>query len=440
MPALAPPPAPAKTPSAQPPSNSVPAPKPAGGSPAPGSPPPAPPPEKPPQDYLGDITSDLADLDAAGEAELRGTTPKRGTDGKFTKPEDQPQPEPEKAPELERPVAEPEKPADEPKPGTMRALGKAHDAKVKEINEVLRPKIQSLESKVQEYEKTITELRTKQPDLKPVQEKMAAVEKENAALREEIRFANYKKHPEFTEKYEKPYNEAWARAVHEISQLPIETEDGTVRRANEKDILSLANAPLDQLDIRAEKEFGRSSARVIRHIEKIKDLAEAQDKALEDAKKGSTEFESKRTLEKQTQDAEISKTYSETSTELVKKYPKWFAPDEADPAGNELLRKGFDYSAGVFENTPVLVNGETRPLTAVEKVKRLAVIKAKAANHDRLVSRLKSRDARIAELETELKGYTESEPPAGTAGDKPSGTKPGGFMDDVEAELRKLDK
>lgn len=439
MPALAPPPAPAKPSSAQP-SPNPPAPKPAGGhSPAPGSPPP-PPIEKAPQDYLGDITSDLQELSDDGDAKLSGTTPRRGADGKFTKPDDQPKPEPKEAPELDKPTTELEKPADEPKPGTMRALGKAHDAKVKEINEVLRPKIQSLESKVQEYEKTITELRTKQPDLKPVQEKMAAVEKENAALREEIRFANYKKHPEFTEKYEKPYNEAWARAVHEISQLPIETEDGTVRRANEKDILSLANAPLDQLDIRAEKEFGRSSARVIRHIEKIKDLAEAQDKALEDARKGSTEFESKRTMEKQTQDAEIAKTYAETGAELVKKYPKWFAPDEADPAGNELLKKGFDYSSGVFENTPVQVNGETRPLTAVEKVKRLAVIKAKAANHDRLVSRLKSKGARIAELESELKGFTDSEPPTDEAGDKPGGAKPGGFMEDIRSELSKLDR
>ncbi len=122
------------------------------------------------------------------------------------------------------------------------------------------------------------------------------------------------------------------------------------------------------------------------------------------------------------------------------KYPKWFAPDEADPQGNELLKKGFDYTATVFDNKPDTINGENRPLTPVEKVKRLAVIKAKAANHDRLVARLKAEQKARAEAESKVAEYESSEPPTDDAG-SPSRTRNGGdFMSDVEAEIRKLDR
>lgn len=433
----APPPAPAKTPSPSP----APAPKPAG-SPVPASGRPSPPvvdTEKVMTDYLGDIGSELEGLDATEEASKKEATKQRDEKGKFVKPEETKE-EPQKKEETEVPEQSEkvEKP-EEPKPGTMRALGKAYDEQKKRINDELQPKIQSLTSKVSEYERTIEELKKSAPDLRPVQERMQAIEKENAALREEIRFVNYKKHPEFTEKYEKPYNEAWSKAVSEVTQLNLEMEDGTTRKATANDLLALANAPLDQLDDLANKWFPRSSARVVRHVEKIRDLAEAQDKALEDAKKGAVEFDSRRTVEQQARDAEIAKTYQDSTAELVKKYPKWFDKDETDPAGNEILQKGFEYASGVFENTPVTINGQTRPLTPVEKVRRLAVIKAKAANHDRLASRLKARDARIAELEAKLAEFEKSEPPTDDAG-SPSTSKNGFGIDEIEAELRKLDR
>lgn len=408
-------------------------PKPAGSpSPAPGrTDPPAPITEKPASEYLSDIENDLTDIDQADEAAKRGDpAPKRGPDGKFVKPGDKPDPEPEAEPD--KPPVEPEKHVDEPKPGTMRALGKAYDQLKKERDEVLQPKLQSLSSKVEQYEKELTALKTQQPDLKPMQDKFAAIQKENEALREEIRFVNYRKHPEFAEKYEKPYTEAWNKAVSEVTQLSMEMEDGTVRKATANDLLALANAPLDQLDDLAGKWFPRSSARVIRHVEKIRDLAEAQDKALETAKKGATEFETKRAEEMQKQNGTFQQAFTGATAELTKKYAKYFAPDEADPAGNELLKKGFDYADTVF--TP---NGTA--LTPEQKAGRLAVIRAKAANHDRLVSRLKARDARIAELEADLKAFENSEPST-TEGGEPGRVGTKDWQQEVEDELKKLDK
>lgn len=428
MPAIAAPPAPSKPAS------------------APAAPPATPPPSKPttqsaalapapeprePAGYMDDIESGLNDLDNAGQPD---GAPKRDASGRFIKPGEKPDaPEPVVDPKLEPdPKVEPDKAPEEPKPGTMRALGKAYDQLKKERDEVFQPKLQSLTAKVSEYEKELTQLRTQKPDLKPIQDQLAAIQKENAELREVVRFTDYRKSPEFADKYEKPYTEAWNKAVHEVTQLTMESEDGTVRKATPNDLLALANAPLDQLDDLANKWFPRSSARVIRHVEKIRDLADAQDKALEEAKKGATEFQSKQAEQAQKQNGAFTQAYAGANEELTKKYPKWFAPDDTDPDGNEILKKGFDYADTVF--SPTGAN-----LTPEQRAGRLAVVRAKAANHDRLAARIKARDNRIAELEKDLAEYEKSGPSTDGA-HSPELVKTGNWQDDVEAELRKMDR
>lgn len=422
----APPPTPTK------PSTPSPSPTPA---PAGGSSPPAPGPLEPsPENYLGDIGSELNDLDVADEASKKKPAPEtkpRDDTGKFTpKPEDKPKPESKPKDDPEAPET-PEATEDKPKPSNIRALGKAYDELKKERDQVYRPKLQSLEAKTKEYEKTIEQLKAQQPDVKPFQEKLSAYEKELNQLREIVRFADYKKSPEFVDKYQKPYEEAWSKAVSEVTQLSLEMEDGTSRKATANDLLALANAPLDQLDDLALKWFPRSSARVIRHVEKIRDLAESQDKALEEAKKGAAGFQEKQSQAAVQASEEFSKAYTGATTEITQKYPKYFAPDETDPKGNELLKKGFEYADSVF-------SPKGAQLTPQQKAGRLAVIRAKAANHDRLVSKVKAFNERIAELESKLAQYEESEPPTDEAG-QPS--RAAGISADAwEAELRKLDR
>ncbi len=377
--------------------------------------------------------AELSELDQADQP--KRPTPPQDAKGKFVKQPPKEQEKPQEAPKDEKPPeapVEPEKPVEEPRPGSMRALGKAYDELKKEANEVLRPQLQSLSAKTKEYESTIEQLKKSQPDLKPFQEKLAAIEKENQQLREVVRFTDYRKSPEFTEKYEKPYNEAWAKAVGEVTQLNVAMEDGTFRKATSNDLLALANAPLDQLDDLAAQWFPKSSPRVIRHVEKIRELAEAQDKALEEAKKGAGDFANKRNEEAQKQGLAFQQAYTGADTELKTKYPKWFAPDDTDPKGNELLKKGYDYADTVFSP-----NGN---LTPEQRAGRLAVIRAKAANHDRLVSKVKSLTQEMADLQSKLSQFEESEPPTDKAGESSRTNGAHDWMAEDEAELRKLDQ
>jgi hypothetical protein len=392
--------------------------------------------EPSPETYLADDMAELSELDSSNAGVVKRETPPQDAKGKFVKRPEQATEQPKDAPEAEKApetTTVPEKPVEEEKPTNMRALGKIHDALVKKVNGELQPKLQSLEAKTKEYERTIEQLKSSAPDLKPFQEKLTAIEQENAKLREIVRFTDYRKSPEFTDKYEKPYNEAWAKAVSEVTQLNMVMEDGTSRKATANDLLALANAPLDSLDDLAAQWFPKSSPRVIRHVEKIRDLAEAQDKALEEAKKGAGDYATKQQAETQKQGLVFKQAYDGANTELTTKYPKWFAPDETDPKGNELLKKGYEYADTVFANNATL--------TPEQRAGRLAVIRAKAANHDRLVSKVKSMSAELADLQSKLAQFEDSEPPEDpntAAASKKSGAMDWAAQD--EAELRKLDR
>lgn len=323
-----------------------------------------------------------------------------------------------------------------PKPGervlTDTEVGKMRTSELRPHYDAAKAKIKELEPQVYSLKKELEEARSKAPDVKPFEEKMSALEKENNSLKEEIQYVNFQKHPDFVTKYKQPYEEAWTKAVGEVTQLSLSTEDGQSRKATANDLLSLANAPLDQIDELADKWFGKAAPRVIRHVEKIRDLAESQDKVLEEAKKHAGEHEKQIGEHTKKQSEAIGMAYSSTQKELATKYPKYFSPDPEDKPGNELLEKGFAYADSVFSPNA------NQNLTPEQRVKRLAIIRAKSANHDRLVTRLKNASQRIADLESDLKEYEASSPTTDRGGQPLSGDK--NYMDSAMDELDSLNK
>ncbi len=391
--------------------------------------------EPAPESYLGDLGPEFQEMDAADVAAKRGEeTPKRGADGKFTKP-------PVEAPKAQQDKPKEEKgaetPPEEPKPeekklGPFATVRKAKEALEKERDEVLRPKIQQLEAKVTEYERTVNELKTKAPDLGPVQQKLAAIEKENAALRDEIRFANYQKHPEYIEKYQKPLNDAWSSLMTDLNGFELELEGGGTRAITVTDITKLAELNLKQRGDVAREWFGDAAGTILGHVRNISELSRKNEAALEEAKKGAGEHAKKTSEQMNAQNAEFYNTLTAANTELVQKYSKWFAPIEGDAAGNEVLKKGFDFVDSVF-------GADGMKLTPKQRAGRLAVIRAKAAAHDRLAYLMKSKDARIAELEESLAEYEDSIPPTEHGGD-PSLVTTDDYNTQDEAELRRMDR
>lgn len=411
-PSATPPPAPSATP-----------------SPAP-EPTPAPPPpaqqagEKSPADYMADIEADLGQLDSPPaqpkpDAKVKGKGVAAPAAPKEPAPVDKP--------------TEPAPPAEPPKPVRAAELRTAYETLKKEANDVLRPTIQRLESKIKELESRPA------PDAKPMAEKLAAIEKRNQELEERIKFVDFTKSAEFREKHERPFNEAWARAVQDFSQLHVKVADGeddlgepkfSVRQASADDLLMLANLPLSEMDSKATELFGASAPRVIRHVEKIRELWSSKQAALENA----TKLASQADVERTEQRNRTLAMWNEENKSLATKYPGMFAPDSTDPDGNKLLEKGFAQADRLFAPT-----AETQPKTAEEAVRLHALIRHKAANHDRLVLRLKRMKAELEEARKSLEEYEKSEPLAGKGGEggRSASKDP---MQVIEDELRAMDR
>jgi glutamyl/glutaminyl-tRNA synthetase len=189
------------------------------------------------------------------------------------------------------------------------------------------------------------------------------------------------------------------------------------------------------MDDEADAMFGKSAGRVIRHVEKVRDLAIAQQEALDNAAKNA---ETRRTEKANTEKLNSTKgkeMFQSEHKRLQEKYPKFFAKDETDPEGNQLLEKGIAMADRIFLRTP-----ENTPKSAEEAVRLHALAYNKIANHDRLARKFKLARERIAELEKSLKEFEASEPGAGRAGEAGRSGRPADPMSEANAELDSLDK
>jgi hypothetical protein len=340
--------------------------------------------------------------------------------------------------EVVPPTKPDDKAPDQPtKPVKAAELRVAYDNLKKEKREVLEPKIQSLEAKIKELE-------SRQPeDTAPIVEKMTAIEKRNAELEQHIQFVDYQKSKEFTEKYQQPYTEAWTKAVADFGQLTVRVPGEvdaatgepsfTTRAATADDLLYLANLPLSQMDDQAEAMFGKSAARVIRHVERVRELSDAQNKALAEAKNKGGEWVKTRQIQMQQQAQAHQKLWTDYNKQIAERFPKMFAPEEGDTEGNELLVKGFAQADRLFAPTK-----DSAFKTPEERIQFHAMLRNKIANHDRLAKRLKTTQAELAEAKEALAAYEQSEPPAGKGGAARPAAKT--FEQEVDEEIRKLDR
>lgn len=239
-------------------------------------------------------------------------------------------------------------------------------------------------------------------DYETISKRAQQAEERAKKYEEEIKYLDYSKSEEFQEKYQKPYLDAWAKAEREITQLNVTDAEGNVRKATVQDFLALANMPAGDSDVAAESWFGKSAQRVLRHVDKMRDLSEAQQKALDDARKTGSE--------RMTQQSEASKMAREEASQLWSEHVQaddekheFLKPKEEDNEWNEKLEK-----ARSFVEETIKGNAADPKLT---KEQRAELIRKKTALRGRAIgftmrgleiARLKSqialKDAEIAEI------------------------------------------
>lgn len=361
--------------------------------------------------------------DTAVEADLTSPDPLRTAKPKVAppepskppaKPQDAPPPKPEATDELEgdeptapveEPATEPEPKPEESKPGETKPEGK-----LKSPWKLL----DQFKERLKAVEQENLALRAKVPDEKTagtLTKRLEAAEKRAAELEDEIRYVSYAKSQEFVDKYQKPYEEAWTKANAELSELDVLSEDGTAtRKATAQDLLALANMPLGEARKIANQMFGDAADDVMAHRRRVRELSDAQGKALEDARKSGAERQQQAQAMAKTLADEVSRHWQRFNAEDAEKYD-FLKPKDEDGEWNERLEKATILVDKAFAESP-----HDPRLTAEQRaaiVRRHAAVRSRAIAYSSLKLENKRLRDQLAAKDKELAGFAASAPNGG---------------------------
>lgn len=221
-------------------------------------------------------------------------------------------------------------------------------------------------------------------------------------LADEIRYVDYTKSDEFKEKYAQPYDRAWAKAVADVKELVVTLADGSTREATANDMLEISNMPLGKARQVANEMFGDAADDVMAHRRVIRDLAEAQSKALEEAKKTGSSRMQEKTAAQERAVKETHELFDTYTKEDASKY-EFLKEKEGDEEWNSKLSSALKFTNEAFTGNP-----HDPKLTREERaamVRRHAALKGRAIGFtmmkleaQRLKAQLAERDKTIAEL------------------------------------------
>ncbi len=264
----------------------------------------------------------------------------------------------------------------------------------------------------------------------------AEIEKRNAELEEEIRYHNFAKSKEFSEKYEQPWKDGWADATNTISQLNMTLDDGSTRKATAQDLLAIYQLPMDQLDDTAERLFGKSARRVINHVEKLQDMSRAQAKALDNARKTATERGEKATASQQAAQREAAETWNRFNTDISSKL-EILKPKEGDDEWNGKLTAATKLVDESFAHDPT--DPSLAPEQRADIIKKRVALRNRAIAYSPLVLEVKRLRAQLKERDDKLAAYANTAPNGGNATPGTSATeKPG--MTPMDRAMQRLEK
>jgi hypothetical protein len=282
------------------------------------------------------------------------------------------------------------------------------------------------------------------PDkVKEIEEKAAKLQADYQKAQEELRYRAYEKSDEFAEKYQKPYMAAWQRWMGELGELTVtDVDTGTERPLDPKDILELVNMPLQKAREHADTVFGSFADDVMSARKEIRGLFEAQNKALQDARKAGDEWQKQQVEQHKAQQqklgTEITEHWKQANDMAVadEKFGKFFKPVEGDEDGNTRLKKGYELADRAFAMSPLDPN--LTPEQRKEIVQLHAAVRNRSAAFGRLAVQNESLAKKVATLEAELAKYKSAQPGGGEGRREQPEVHGGSAKDQVFSALRQI--
>lgn len=307
--------------------------------------------------------------------------------------------------------------------------------------------VDSWKQKYAEAEAKIVELQkgaSPPIDVEAVTNRVKELEQRAQAAEEELRFTNYQKHPEFKQKYEAPYEQAWQKAARELKGIAVrDMATGNERPFRVDDIVALTQVELGPARKLAVEMFGDFADDAMAHRKEIVNLYEAKEGALKEAREKGGERDKIRQQQIQAfqqginqQIANLWETTNKTTLE-DKTYSEFFAPVEGDNEINERLKKGFEIVDAAYAVDPK--NPRLTPEQRAKAVKAHAALRFRAASWGRLVLEKRRLTSKVAELQGKLDEFTKAQPTTGGGKQAASGAQPSAnARDQWGAKLAKL--
>ena len=303
--------------------------------------------------------------------------------------------------------------------------------------------VNTYKSRLSTLEKENAELRTKHAEPpKEVTERLSAIEKRNQELEQHIRFIDYKKSQEYVDKYERPYEEAWGRALKGLKGLQVksthpETGEVLVSDLGIKEIAFLASMDEGEARIKIRNQFpdAADAAEVKAHVDKIRDLAEVQNRALEEQKAKTGQWQNQVSEQHKAIQESNSKLWKQFSDEHLAKFDI-LKPIEGDDERNSKLEKAVAFVTDALSakaNDPNL--SEEQRATVIKKH---VALRNRAIAYSVLMHENKQLKARLAEKEEALKAYGDSAPTDGEGKGKQASENGDFTIDGVAAMLGKM--
>lgn len=278
----------------------------------------------------------------------------------------------------------------------------------------LETELTEIRNKYSETEQLIPKTKA---EAQALQSKLADIEKKYQEASQTLTYVNFEKSPEFNEKYEQPYQNAWTRALSDMKELTVTEIDPNgpademgnqpmrERAATRDDFESIYHAPLGQATKLANQKFGHAASIVLDHRQKIRELAknaiDAVTKWKETSATRQKEEENNRTLH----DAKVAELWEKFNAKTYDdpRGKEWWGEVPEDKEVNEEISKGFAYADQRFSK-------EFYSKPVEEQIAIDAQIRHRVAGFFKLRVLLKRATERAEKAEADLKARLGSRP------------------------------
>lgn len=373
--------------------------------PPPSAPPSAPTsaPDAPPADVKQPLHNAFEDLDKmleAKEPEAKPPTPKKAPEKKA--PQQQVKEPPKQEPREPREPQEPQDPENKP-PEQKTDDAPRQPKELRAAYETLKAKTKTLETELAQLKAERAKPAPEDPEKKTLGERVQQYEKRLKELDEELKYAAYERSPEYQEKYEKPFIDAYQTGREKTARLKITDAEGNVRQATAEDFDRIVRISDDDhaAELAAEM-FGQKASVVMYHRERVQELNAARYRATEDYRKTGSERFKKASEEATARQTKLRELWEQENTRIREKY-EHFKPQEGDEEGNRLLEQGYQLADLAFSDQL-----QQEPME--KQISVHAALRHRAAAFGRLVHQNKQLSTKVAELEKELAEFKESTP------------------------------